>query len=132
MLSRDVLHRLRPCLTAREQVRAGRVFVVLVAVLTATLVVARPASIFSIASFSFSGYVMLVPTLYLGLRSPSFTAPGAIVSILLGNAVLLFAWVQPSPWLGVLPVGWGLGAAILGAWLGSRWGHPAPDGPVEV
>lgn len=132
MLSRDVLHRVRPNLTAAQEVRAGRVFVVAVALLTAGLVVTRPASIFSIASFSFSGYVMLVPTLYLGLRSRSFTAPGAIVSIVLGNAVLLLAWVQPAPWLGVLPVGWGLAAAILGAWLGSRWGHPAPDGPVAV
>ncbi len=132
MLSRDVLHRLRPDLSASGQVKAGRVFVVIVAAATAVLVVAQPASIFSIASFSFSGYVMLVPTLYLGLRSRSFTATGGVVSILLGNAVLLAAWVQPKPWLGILPVGWGLAAAILGAWLGSRWGEPAPDGPVEV
>lgn len=132
MLSRDVLLRLRPELPAAVQVRAGRVFVVIVAALTAALVVARPASIFSIASFSFSGYVMLVPTLYLGLRGRSFTASGAIASILLGNAVLLVAWVQPAPWLGLQPVAWGLGAALLGAWVGSRWGQPAPQGPVEV
>lgn len=132
MLARDVLLRLRPDLSATAQVRAGRLFVVVVAILTAALVISRPASIFTIASLSFSGYVMLVPTLYLGLRGRSFTAPGAICSILLGNAVLLLAWVQPAPWLGVLPVGWGLGAAVFGAWLGSRWGEPSPDGPVEV
>lgn len=132
MLSRDVLHRVRPDMSEAGQVRAGRLFVVVIAVVTGVLVVARPASIFSIASFSFSGYVMLVPTLYAGLRSRSFTAVGAMTSIGLGNAVLLVAWVQPSPWLGVLPVGWGLAAAILGAWAGSRWGAPAPDGPVEV
>lgn len=70
--------------------------------------------------------------LYLGLRSRSFTAPGAMMSIILGNVVLLIAWLSPTPWLGVLPVGWGLAAAVLGAWLGSRWGDPAPEGPVEV
>lgn len=132
MLTRDVLQRVRPDLSARGQVRAGRLFLVVVALVTAALVVARPASIFSIAAFSFSGYVMLVPTLYLGLRGRSFTAVGAITSIVLGNAVLLVAWMQPAPWLGVLPVGWGLAAAILGAWAGSRWGTPAPEGPVEV
>jgi len=132
MLSRDVLHRLRPDLTAAQQVRAGRIFVVAVAAATAALVIAKPASIFSIASFSFSGYVMLVPTLYFGLRSRWFTAVGAITSIVLGNAVLLLTWGLPTPWLGVLPVGWGLAAAVGGAWIGSRFGHPAPGGPVEV
>ncbi len=132
MLSRDVLQRLRPDLSEVQQVRAGRLFVIVIAVLTGGLVVARPASIFAIASFSFSGYVMLVPTLYLGLRGRRFTAIGAIASIGLGNAVLLWMWAQPQPVWGILPVGWGLAAAIGGAWLGSRWGQAAPEGPVEV
>ncbi len=132
MLSRDVLRRLKPDLAPRAEVRAGRVFVGVVAVVTAGIVMLRPASIFRIASLSFSGYVMLVPTLYLGLRSRRFTAVGAIASIVVGNGVLLLAWAQPSPILGVLPVGWGLAAATAAAWIGSRWGRPAADGPVEI
>ena len=132
MLSRDVVRRMKPELTAAQEVRMGRWFLVAVALVTGALVVVRPASIYAIASFSFSGYVMLVPTLYLGVRSRWFTATGAIASIVVGNAVLLLAWLQPAPVLGILPVGWGLGAAIVAAWVGSRWGDPAADGPVEV
>ena len=112
MLSRDVLRRVWPELPERIEVRWGRAFLFVLAAATYVIVLLQPASIFDIAKFSFSGYVMLVPTLFLGLRWRRFTAGAAMASIVAGNVVLLATWSLPSPPLGVLPVGWGLLAAI--------------------
>ncbi len=132
MLTRDVLRRIAPSIDARSEVRFARAFVLVLAVVTWVIVLLQPASIFRIASFAFSGYVMLVPTLYLGLRWARFTAVGAIASIVVGNAVLVATWfVEPAP-LGVLPVAWGLGAGIVAAIVGSRFGTPSPDGAVAI
>ncbi|MCY1008058.1 hypothetical protein OV079_21365 [Nannocystis pusilla] len=88
---------------------------------------ARPASLFDIAAFSFSGYVTLTPTLLLGVRWRRFTAAGAIASIVAGNLALglAFAGVLPAPF-GVLPVAWGLVAAIAGALVGTALSRPPP------
>jgi solute:Na+ symporter, SSS family len=125
MLSRDVLRRRWPHLGDRREVAYGRWFILGFAALTYVLVVARPASIFQIASFSFSGYVTLIPTLYLGLRWRRFTGRGAIASIVAGNLVLLAVFALPAPPWGILPVAWGLAAAIVAAVLASRPWRPA-------
>lgn len=128
MLGRDVVRRLAPAMPERREVAVCRAFLVVLAVATYVVVLLRPASIFDIAAFSFSGYVMLVPALYGALHWRRLTAGGAIASVVVGNAVLLAAMGQPSlPW-GVLPVAWGLGASIaalvVGSWLGRP---PAPE-----
>lgn len=116
MLTRDVLRRLRPGLAQSTEVSAGRGFTLALSILVYLLVLQRPASIFDIAAFSFSGYVTLVPTLLLGMRWRRCTAAGAIASILAGNLalVLAIAGILPAPG-GVLPVAWGLSAASLAA-----------------
>lgn len=117
MLGRDALRRVWPDMTVRAEIRVGQAFAVVLAVVTFVIVLYPPDSIFEIAGFSFSGYVMLVPTLYLGLRWPAFSAKSAIASIVAGNAVLIAMLMRgPSP--GVLPVAWGLLAAILVALVG--------------
>lgn len=113
MFGRDALRRMMPKLTGRAEVRAGQVFSVVLAIATYLVVRTPPDSIFGIATFSFSGYVMLVPTLYLGLVWSRFTAKAAIGSIVVGNAVLLAAFAAGTPPGGLLPVAWGLGAATI-------------------
>lgn len=136
MLTRDVL----PAgLGDRTQVSFGRGFLIVLAGVTWWIVVHEPASIFTVATWSFSGYVTLVPTLYLGLRWRRFTVAGAAASIVLGNLVLALSFLQVIPGLGLLPVAWGLGAAVIGALVGS-WltkpgtgdGTEAVLGPVEA
>lgn len=126
MLGRDVVRRLRPTLDERSEVRLGRIFLVVLAAVTFAIVMARPASIFAIAKVSFSGYVMLVPTLWLGVTWRRFTAAGAIASVCLGSAALFaaMAWDHP-PW-GLLPVTWGLLAALAAAVVVSLRTAPAP------
>ena len=137
MLVRDVLPgRGR---SAASEVRLGRAFGVAVALLTVIVWRLSGASIFALASISFSGYVTLFPTLLLGVRWERFSAGGALLSIGLGNLIYFLAlaaapsWqgaaLQPG-WGGFLPVTWGLAAASAGAWLGTHlWpGHQAaPD-----
>ncbi|MEX1362202.1 MAG: sodium:solute symporter family protein [Nannocystaceae bacterium] len=131
MLSRDVVRRLAPGLDDRREVAWGRGFVLLLAVVTYGVVLWRPASIFGIATFSFSGYVMLVPTMYGALHWRRATAAGAMASIVVGNAVLLATMALPAPPLGLLPVAWGLMAAIAAFVAVSRISRPPPPAVIE-
>jgi len=128
MFGRDALRRIRPTMTERTEVRAGQVFSVVLAIATYVVVRSPPDSIFGIATFSFSGYVMLVPTLYLALVWRRFTAAAAIASIVVGNAALLVAFAVGTAPGAVLPVAWGLAAATIVAlgvpWLWPRRPHP--------
>jgi SSS family solute:Na+ symporter len=127
-----VLRKLRPGLSESTEVAAGRLFTLALSIGVYLLVLRRPASIFDIAAFSFSGYVTLVPTLLLGLRWRRCTGAGAIASILAGNAALLLAsaGLLPAPY-GVLPVAWGLLAAIAGAVLGSLLSRPTDPAVLD-
>ncbi|MEM7155321.1 MAG: sodium:solute symporter family protein [Myxococcota bacterium] len=138
MLSRDVVRRLAPDIEDRHEVAWGRAFVLLLAVATYGVVLWRPASIFDIATFSFSGYVMLVPTMMGALHWRRTTAVGAIASIVAGNAVLLLTMARDQPLGGLLPVAWGLAAAIVALVAGSLLSRPPRRavidramGPVE-
>jgi SSS family solute:Na+ symporter len=110
-------------MSERAEIRAGQGFSLVLAVVTFVVVLWPPDSIFGIATFSFSGYVMLVPTLYLGLCWRRFTAAAAIGSIVVGNVVLLGVFAVGAPPWGVLPVAWGLAAAIVVA-VGVAWWRP--------
>lgn len=105
MLVRDVLGR-REAAGERPagQVRAGRLFAVLVAALTWVLARTWGDSLFEISRFAFSGYVTLVPVLLLGVRWRGCTAAGALASLLTGTAVLLAGEQGWLPDLGLLPV----------------------------
>ncbi|KIG13030.1 Na+/solute symporter [Enhygromyxa salina] len=129
MLTRDVLPQ---ALGERHPVRLGRLFLVGLAALTWWIVVNKPASIFKLAGVSFSGYVTLVPTLLLGLRWRRFTVWGATASLVLGNLVLAASFAGWIPGLGLLPVAWGLMAAIVGAVVGSLFSPPTAPSVVEA
>jgi SSS family solute:Na+ symporter len=131
MLTRDVLRRVRPGLAPAREVLAGRLFTLALSLAVLALVLQRPASLFDIAAFSFSGYVTLVPTLLLGVRWRRFTAAGALTSIAAGNLALglSLAGLLPAPF-GILPVAWGLAAAIAGALVGSWLSRPPPPAAI--
>lgn len=124
MLSRDVLPADRDERTERL---AGRLFASLVALATLAFWYFGGSAVFDLASIAFSGYVTLVPTLFLGLRWQRFSSTGAIASLVLGSVVLLIALqaaggltstTRPA-WFGFLPVFWGFLGAVFGAVGGS-------------
>lgn len=128
MLIRDVLP---PSVGERHPVGLGRVFLVVLAGVTFWIVLRQPASIFTLASVSFSGYVTIVPTLLLGLHWRRFTVWGATASLLAGNLVLVLSFAGVIPQLGLLPVAWGLGAAIVGAVIGSLASQPTAKAVLD-
>lgn len=114
MLTRDVLRRGSTKGAGNREIVLSRLFLIVLCCVVYGVVLWQPASIFDIAKFAFSGYVTLVPTLYLGLHWRRFTASGAIASILLANIVLIagFAGVLPT-FAGLLPVVYALVVAIV-------------------
>ena len=137
MLTRDVLAPMRTGGQVSESddsnpgrdIRWGRIFGVVIAALVYAIAQVAGTSIFDIARFAFSGYVTLVPTLFLGVRWRRFTVPGAMLSIAVGNLVLLAGEFGDLPLFGFLPVFWALVTAIVAAVLGSLATAPA-DGEL--
>jgi len=85
-------------------------------------------SIFELAQFSFSGYVMLFPTIVLGLSWRRFTATGAIASIVAGVGMLAACQAGLVPLHGWLPVAPAFATAALAAVIGSLTSRPtAPE-----
>jgi SSS family solute:Na+ symporter len=124
MLSRDVM---KPSSNNQTDIRRGRIFGLFICAAVYLLWQSIGQSIFALALVSFSGYVTLTPTLFLGLRWKRFNATGAITSILTANALYFLAMhhagsitsaMSPS-WLGFLPVMWGFLGGIAGALIGT-------------
>jgi SSS family solute:Na+ symporter len=119
----------------RRGVRAGRVFSAAVAALVlllAWLARALDWSVFRISAFAFSGYVTLVPALYLGLRWRRCTAAGAVASIAAGNAVLLAGESGVLPTFGFLPVLPAFFAALATAVAVSLATRPADPATIDA
>jgi SSS family solute:Na+ symporter len=115
MLTRDVLDQLRPSRDPGRDVRLGRIFGLVVAAAVYVLSLTWGDTVFGIARIAFSGYVTLVPTLFLGVRWRRFTAAGAVASILVGNLVYGLGVAGLLPLAGFLPVFWALVAGIAAA-----------------
>jgi SSS family solute:Na+ symporter len=124
MLTRDVLDPLTGSKEPRGDVRSGRIFGVVVALLVYGLALAWGASVFDIAKLAFSGYVTLTPMMLLGVRWRRLTTSGAIASIVVGNMLLAAGMAGAMPTFGFLPVFWawigGFAAAIVVSLAGAR------------
>jgi len=81
MLTRDILAKFFPHRIQGKEVVTGRVFIILLAVLVFIVAILRPSSIFIIATFAFSGYVVAAPAMIGGLIWKKATKYGALASI---------------------------------------------------
>jgi SSS family solute:Na+ symporter len=115
MLTRDVLDQLWPTEVPGRDVRVGRIFGFVVAATVYVLSLTWGDTVFGIARIAFSGYVTLVPTLFLGVRWRRFTAAGSVASIVVGNLVYGLGVAGLLPLAGFLPVFWALIAGIAAA-----------------
>ncbi len=123
MLTRDVLSRVRG---DRQQILLGRSFLVVLAAITWVIAIRKPASIFSIAALSFSGYVTLIPTMFLSMRWPAFTRTAATCSIVVGNVALVASHLWGPADAALLPVAWALLAGTLAAVITTTLSSPRP------
>jgi len=126
MLVRDAMDPYLAADRQRNDVLAGRLFGVGIAVLVYILSMTMSQSVFDIAKIAFFGYVTLVPTLFFGVRWQRFTLKGAVASVLSANAVLWLGMAGWLPMFGFLPVFWALVVGIITA-LAVSWADSPPN-----
>ena len=90
MLTRDIYQRYwRPQSSLAEQVRVGKFVVIALAVVGLAIALRPPEAILSLATHAFSGLAVLFPMLVGAVYGLRWSAGGAMVSVIGGEAVLL-------------------------------------------
>lgn len=100
MFSHDIY---RPA-TGKQGYRVGKVFVVVLALAGLAIAYRPPATIFEIATQTFTGLAVLFPTVLATLYWRNATAKGAIASIVVGQVLVVFYYFELLPRMGMLPV----------------------------
>lgn len=128
IFTRDLL----PLATGRKTAGAvaGRIFVVFLSLCGLALAYRPPDTILQIATQTFTGLAVLFPTVVFGLYLKRVHPLPAILSILLGEALLVVFYLQWLPAGNFLPVVWillaGFGAYLMSHWLLVRPASLAP------
>ncbi|NET59392.1 MAG: sodium:solute symporter family protein [Symploca sp. SIO2E6] len=108
MLTRDIyISYLRPQASLREQTLIGRILVVILAGIGLIIALNPPDTILDIITESFTGLAVLFPTVIAALYGKNIPPLSCIISILVGEAMLISFQQQliPSTWTGgFLPV----------------------------
>ncbi len=97
MLTRDILGKFYPRATQGREVRIGRAFILLLSFWVLILTWWRPGSIFVIATFAFSGYIVAAPAMIGGLIWKRANKYGALASIIIPS--ILVPIYQFTPYL---------------------------------
>jgi SSS family solute:Na+ symporter len=101
MFTRDVFADRR---YEKKQNWLGKFFVLILAILGLGIAYRPPATILIIATETFTGLAVLFPAVLGGLYWPRATAKGAILSILVGEALVVAYVFKLLPTFGFLPV----------------------------
>ena len=108
MLTRDIyISYLRPQASLKEQTIIGRVLIVILAIIGLIIALNPPDTILDLATESFTGLAVLFPTVIAALYGRNISSLSCIISILLGEAMLIGFQKEliPSAWtFGFLPV----------------------------
>ncbi len=108
MLTRDIyISYLRPEASLKEQTFIGRVLIVILAIIGLIIALNPPDTILAITTQSFTGLAVLFPTVIAALYGKNIHPLSCIISILVGEAMLIGFQLKliPSSWtLGFLPV----------------------------
>lgn len=108
VITRDLYRPLvKPDISEKEMVKIGRISILILCLISLVIAYFRPATIFQIATLTFSGLSVLFPVFLAALRFNYKNAPTAIAAIVFGELVLLyFAIIQPglNKAFGILPV----------------------------
>lgn len=108
MLTRDIyISYLRPGASLSEQTLVGRILIVILAIVGLIIAYNPPATIAAIATQAFTGLAVLFPTVIAALYGRNINPLSCIISILVGEAVLLgfqLKLIPASLTFGFLPV----------------------------
>lgn len=90
---------------SRNSVFYGRLFVILILVITYPISLLRPASIFEIANLSFTGTSVMIPVIIASLFWRRLNRYGAISSLLVGSILVpIYFFTDWLPNFGFLPI----------------------------
>jgi solute:Na+ symporter, SSS family len=101
MLTRDLVE---PLSKGRSPAWSGKLFVVVLALTGLAIAWKPPATFLEIATETFTGLAVLFPTVVATLYWRNLTATGAIVSILIGECLVIGYHFKLLPSFGTLPV----------------------------
>ena len=108
MVTRDIYCRYwRPQASLTEQVRVGKVAVCALAAGGLTIALHPPEAILSLATHAFSGLAVLFPMVVGAVYGMRWSVPGALLSVLAGETMLLglsMGWIPASIQAGCLPL----------------------------
>jgi SSS family solute:Na+ symporter len=107
MFTRDILGKYKPSLIEGKEVTTGKLFIIVITIITYILGLIRPGTIVGIAAYAFSGYVLLIPIMVAGLYWRRSTKHGAVAAMILGTAILFllqFKILPPSLNFGFMPI----------------------------
>lgn len=107
-------------LTDRQKLMVGRVFVILIVVVTYLLALTRPGSVFTLAVWCFSGFAGLFPLVFAAIYWKRVTKAGAYASVLVMAAVWCWLFAMSGYganreflFLGMMPVATIVAAATV-------------------
>lgn len=110
IFTRDVV----PMVSGKEQPGSltGRIFVICLSIAGLALAYKPPATILQIATQTFTGLAVLFPTVIFGLYFKRVFAPAAILSIVAGEAMVIFFYFKVVSAGIFLPVVWVMAVAF--------------------
>ena len=101
MLTRDFILPFRPLKTLQDEVNLGRIWVIVFAMIGLAIAAQPFDTIFDMGKMAFAGLSVLFPVTLMLLRGGGVQVPSAILSIILGEILLLafyYKWL-PDAWL---------------------------------
>jgi SSS family solute:Na+ symporter len=99
MFTRDVLVKYFPCSLEGKEVKTGRIFIVVLAIVVFIIALFRPSSIFTIATFAFTGYAVAAPAMIGGLMWKRANKYGAMASLVIPTLLVpVFEFTEMLKW----------------------------------
>ena len=119
MVSRDVYKALRPGASEDEELRIGKAFIFVFAIVCYVFALFRPGLIAILSAMSSGGMLVIVPSIFAAFFWKRATAPAALLSMAVGVVIVGLGYVLGVGPLGVPSTIWGLIASAVILCLGS-------------
>jgi len=119
MVGRDVYRALRPEASEDEELRVGKVFILIFAVTCYIFALFRPGLIAILSAMASGGMLVIVPSIFAAFFWKRATAPAALAGMVVGVIIVGLGYVFGLNPLGVPSTIWGLIASAAILYVGS-------------
>jgi SSS family solute:Na+ symporter len=130
MVGRDVYKAFRPSASEDEELRIGKAFILIFAIVCYVFALFRPGLIAILSAMSSGGMLVIVPSIFAAFFWKHATAPAALLSMVVGVVIVGLGYVLGVNPLGVPSTIWGLVTSTVILCVGSYVTKP-PVGAEE-